>query len=426
VSDDRRSFDHDPGLAALLRAYSDLGVGGFDPGSIAASAIAARDARRRSRLWQLPITPWTRRQVSLRVALGLLLVAAALVAIVGAANRPEQRPIAGLIAVWGYAPDGGGGIDAIRVIDPDGTSETVFASSGHDAYPVWSPDGTRIAYTEHLGRGPVRVVNADGTGAHAITVGYASSMPVAWSPDSRQIAFVGARYPGGADRGLHVVNADGTGLVRLGGPDGERSRLAWSPDGSLIAFVTEASDTVVSGLAQVHVIDPLTNVVTRVSDLPFPWQEDIAAPSWSGDGSRLLFAVTGSHDTAAPGIAVARRDLGSWTERVVVEGATGGRPVSPMWLDADRFVFARGSERLMVANADGSGQRELIRADLLARAAPCVAPDGSRVATALALGDGTVGELVIVGIDEAVPTRRITTGDISGEGPSCSWQALKP
>ena len=99
-----------------------------------------------------------------------------------------------------------------------------------------------------------------------------------------------------------------------------------------------------------------------------------------------------------------------------------------MWLDSDRFVFLREGNRLVVANADGSGQRELLRVNaLIDRTTPCVAPDGSGVAVPVSpAGAGPEMGLLIVSIDAAVPPLRIPAGDIWGEGPGCSWQALRP
>ena len=424
MTDEQHPLEYDARLAARLRSYAETGVRPFEAGRIAASAIAAGHTRRAGWTWRLRGALRQSRQAALLVALGLLLVAA-VVALVGSGLRPEPGPIAGAIAVWGGGQEG----DEIRIVDPDGSGLRILPmTDAHNAHPVWSPDGTRIAYTGHEGRQPVYVINADGTGARSITEGYASALPAAWSPDGRQLAFVGYRYPGAArpGLGLYVVNADGTGLMSLGGPDGELSRLSWAPDGSLIAVVAIAPGTVDRpGQAFLHVVDPRTAAVVRVSASPLELEADFAAPSWRPDSGALVYAVARSRDAANGGIAVAERSPAGWTERIVVSG-TGG-DLSPQWLNSDRFVFVRNVTRLMVANGDGSGQRQLVRTNLMAMTVPCVAPDGSRVAAALAQEDGaTTGELLVVPIDADLAPRRIPTGDIWGQGPTCSWQALKP
>jgi dipeptidyl aminopeptidase/acylaminoacyl peptidase len=424
MTDERRQVD-DARLADLLRSYADRGLRPFEPGTVAATAMA-RNARRQRPTWLLPRGLWQRRQVSLLVALGLLLLAAAAMTVVGAATLLEQRPIPGMIAVWGY-PSGGQGADEIRLIHPRGTGETLLPSTGHDSHPVFSPDGTRIAYTSHDGRAPVRVVNADGTGASPVIEGYASPYPVAWSPDAKRIAFVGYRYPGAGDRGLYVVNDDGSGLVLVvRAEQRELMRLAWSPDGSLISVVVVGGtpERLAPGEVAVDVVDPRTGSVVRVSKARLLWEEDHGAPSWSPDSSRLLYAVAATG--AGSSLAVAERGPGGWSEQIVVTNPSGGLDTSPLWLDADRFVFVRDRSRLVAANADGSGQRVLLRENLLDRAAPCVAPDGSAVAVPLAQEDGSVrGELLVVAVDAAVPPQRIPTGAIRAEGPGCSWQAVK-
>lgn len=70
-------------------------------------------------------------------------------------------------------------------------------------------------------------------------------MDPAWSPDSRQIAFVamppGDGVPSPYERDIYVVNADGTGLRRLASFSTTANTgwmgvdVAWSPDGGSVA-----------------------------------------------------------------------------------------------------------------------------------------------------------------------------------------------
>jgi Tol biopolymer transport system component len=204
-------------------------------------------------------------------------------------------------------------------------------------------------------------------------------------------------------------------------------RLGWAPDGSLISIVAVGPDER-PGEAVVYVVDPRTGAATQVSDSPRPWREDDAAPSWSPDSSRLLYAIDRSDARAASGIALAERRRGGWTERIVVPNPLSA---AALWLDSDHFVFLHAGTRLVVANADGSGQRELVRVEVPLRTSPCVAPDGSRVALALAPppdpGGAVEGrELLVVAVDATTPPRRIPTGRIYPTGPGCSWQAVHP
>jgi hypothetical protein len=102
-----------------------------------------------------------------------------------------------------------------------------------------------------------------------------------------------------------------------------------------------------------------------------------------------------------------------------------------MWLGSERFAFIRDGV-LMVANADGSGERELANDVVMDDTQPCVAPDASRVAAALKFSQGSntysLGDLLVVDVDGAGPPQRIATGASPWPwgGPACSWQALWP
>jgi Tol biopolymer transport system component len=410
----------DAQLAELFRSYVDTGVRPFDPRAVAAHAIA--DGRRPTR--GLSVRAWPARRISPLMAVGLLLLGAA-VAVVGAALLLKQRPVAGLIAI--SAPGVGG--EQVLILDPDGTGETLLPPTGHLAYPVWSPNGSRLAYSDEHNNGPVRVVNADGTGHRPISDGYDSGFPVAWSPDGRQVVFLGHRHRASADLGLFVVDADGTGVVRLSGPNAPLFRLAWAPDGSLISGVAGVMTPVREGPRGgfVQVVDPRTGEATSVSRLPlvptgdqpyFDW----APPSWSPDSSRLLYSVAGGEGSWD--IAVAERTASGWIERLVVANPSTS-DISPLWLGSDRFVFVRDMSRLIVANADGSGERELLRDSFFPSTAPCVAPDGSRVAVVVGNMNPTFrGELLIVAVDGTSAPVRIPIDYPGNDGQACSWQGL--
>jgi dipeptidyl aminopeptidase/acylaminoacyl peptidase len=110
-----------------------------------------------------------------------------------------------------------------------------------------SPDGARVAYTVTTSDGPGRPARqlfvmtlADG---RSVRLGgeEAASSPQ-WSPDGRLIAFKGTAE---GRRGLVVARPDGTGLRFLAETSGTNSpltfegrTLAWSPDSKRIAFVS--------------------------------------------------------------------------------------------------------------------------------------------------------------------------------------------
>lgn len=100
----------------------------------------------------------------------------------------------------------------IYTLDPDrpGSAWTRLTGDGvRSVDPEWSPDGSKIAFT----RGPadassIWVMNADGSGARAVTTGGRDDMDPAWSRDGRWICYVRGAL---SEPVIHAVRADGTG-----------------------------------------------------------------------------------------------------------------------------------------------------------------------------------------------------------------------
>lgn len=107
-----------------------------------------------------------------------------------------------------------------------------------DAQPDWSPDRTKIAFNSTRTVTPeIHVMNADGTGLTALTLGSVESSGPAWSPDGTKIAFQG-RQDGVVSHEIYVMNANGTQLTRLTNNDAFDAFSDWSPDGSRIVFTS--------------------------------------------------------------------------------------------------------------------------------------------------------------------------------------------
>jgi TolB protein len=131
---------------------------------------------------------------------------------------------------------------------------------GYDGGPFYSYDGRKIVYRadhpttpedlaryrENLARGAyapksleIRVMNADGTGDHAITANGAANFAPYFFPDGKRIVFSSnLADPKGRDFDLFVLNVDGTNLTRVTfSPDFDGFPM-FNSDGTKLVFAS--------------------------------------------------------------------------------------------------------------------------------------------------------------------------------------------
>jgi Tol biopolymer transport system component len=163
----------------------------------------------------------------------------------GSFTWPDFSPDGNVLAFGGRSFSG----------DSDPTSNNIFTmpSNGgeirqltfgpfHDTQPRWSPGGELIAFSSNRS-GPgsqIWLMNADGTGQHAIETALSYASSPAWSPDGQWLAVFGVlTAPSSAE--LFKVRPDGTDLTQLTSePEIGKGDPTWSPDGSLILFDANA------------------------------------------------------------------------------------------------------------------------------------------------------------------------------------------
>jgi TolB protein len=271
-------------------------------------------------------------------------------------------------------PPAGGYCGTVWVMNPDGSGQRRLtnggvAGCGGEWGHAWSPNGREIAFVG--GKNDIYVMNADGSGQRALTptVWWWPYSPV-WSPDGKMIAFVG-RGGGSSEgtdwllSGIYVTNADGSGQRRLLAR-GYSASLAWSPDGRRIAFESHL---------QVWVMNADGSGQRRLLARRYP-----ASLAWSPDGRRIAFESNRQ-------VWVMNAD-GSGQRRLT---RNGGFNSAPAWSpDGRRIAFERrlewcsGSDcgtalhfEVWVMNADGS-QARLLAKDAAHR--PSWSPDGRKIA----------------------------------------------
>jgi Tol biopolymer transport system component len=153
----------------------------------------------------------------------------------------------------------------IWIMNPDGTDQHSILREGSG--PVWSPDGRRIAYTNTLnGVNAISVMNADGSNSKQIAAPNSSLSHVAWSPDGNEIAFA-------KDGGIWQMTASGANPHKL---IDNAYFPSWSPDGTKLAFISSSTQTL--------------NVTTLDGSAPKQLTTfQVYDFAWSPSGTRIAF-----------------------------------------------------------------------------------------------------------------------------------------
>jgi|1186.fasta_scaffold27653_1 Tol biopolymer transport system component len=123
------------------------------------------------------------------------------------------------------------GLFALYTMRPDGSNQTLLenAAGSNDAFPMYSPDGSKIAFTTwdpalDATSAEIAVVNADGTGRHALTSNSFEDGYPAWSPDGTRIVFM-SRRDGSWE--VYSAAADGSSQTRLTTSPTDDTDPAW-------------------------------------------------------------------------------------------------------------------------------------------------------------------------------------------------------
>jgi dipeptidyl aminopeptidase/acylaminoacyl peptidase len=240
----------------------------------------------------------------------------------------------------------------------------------------WSPDGRLIAYHGRAaGRTGLVVANPDGTGARVVaeTTGTNAPLPgtgrtVAWSPDSRRIAFVSS-VPG-----PETAAADGDPMVI--------TRYLYKPDAS--EGLTHFND---NRRLHLFVVDLASQRIDQLTDGIF-YEHSI---DWSPGGQELLFLTNrDADDDEFFNYDIYALKLADKSVRRL--SATESNEYRPRWSPDGRMIVFQGTRRgltdrettmedthIWVMNADGSGRREIGAAIDNRQGVPEWMPDGSAV-----------------------------------------------
>ncbi len=301
----------------------------------------------------------------------------------------------------------------IYVMNSDGSGVTRLTTDANDdSMATWSLGGTKIVF-QSMRNGvnyQVYSMNADGSNQVNLTNTSSSDGEPSWSPDGSKIVFASDRDHTGFDS-VYVMNSDGANQQRITFSSGnvEDTQPMWSQDGSRIAFVSTRDSTVETW----QETDDDGNLITRtrlninkevyVMNADGSGQTRLTtelanddSPSWSPDGSKIVFRSDRERDCCDPSAQV-------WTMNADGTGQvnisnSGNGDYSASWTNDD-FVASPlagyRSDQPPVANAGGpyiAQSGEVVQLN----ASGSFDPNGTIVSYSWNFGDGTSGSGPIV------------------------------
>jgi Tol biopolymer transport system component len=397
--------------------------------------------------------------------------------------NPSWSPKGDWIA---FTSERNGSADLYRV-HPDGKGlERLTADPAYDDQAAFSPDENQLVFvsTRAAGFANLWILDLASRKAHALTSGQGGDFRPAWSPDGQWIAFSSDRdsnLPDAKGRwerlhiaGIYVIHPDGTGLKRLTPPDGNFcGSPKWSTDSkNLIVYCMIGQDTWDNRVGQDKTDDTLKKIdvasgaastvaaASGTKEAPFllpsgdvgylrrdqvqpgvsytsgkrgPSGADLRVPSWSPDGSQLVYARFASErnldprrlwsrnpkfevytteflpavDTAHGRLATTSPEAGKFHLYVKETGKPArsilerpGLMLAPQWsADGKRIVLGvglfsafldftvgnkkpvdpvNGGAQVAIINDDGSGF-QVLTSGTNNNAFPSFAPDGKRI-----------------------------------------------
>ena len=186
-----------------------------------------------------------------------------------------------------YSSDQSGKFEIyVKQLAPGGREIQLTNNGNQNILPTWSPDGQRIAYVSQVSRG-IWIIPALGGVPKQLTE--FGSWP-AWSRDGAFIAFQSGQQNPLPPSTIWIVSSEGGApkqLTQTGNPAGGHGMPSWSPDGSRIVF--SAIDYLSAALWTVAVSG---NDLKRAGPLDLKANPDNGAV-YSADGRSLYFAGYG-------------------------------------------------------------------------------------------------------------------------------------
>jgi Tol biopolymer transport system component len=232
-----------------------------------------------------------------------------------AANGANVRRLSDFGEVPRFSPDGTEVMMAGPTSDGQRITAGIIHSDGSHLQTIplrdpslnlgvgaWAPDGKRLALEGWDDSDPDRngvylVGVPDGRGLLRLTKHPDHDIPMDFSPDGSQIVFLRAEPDTDPVTGsLYVVNVDGTALHRITPPGLDVATARWSPNGKEIVFSGPSTEP----QGSIRAVQPDGSGLRKIFE--DPKGGTAAAPTWSPDGHKIMFALIKASALHTPGL----------------------------------------------------------------------------------------------------------------------------
>jgi Tol biopolymer transport system component len=289
-----------------------------------------------------------------------VIVLTALFTISCAGTTVDYKP-SGLTSLLAFSSDRDKTVH-IYTCKPDGMDITSTSSEVQtfDGAPMWSPDGTRIVFNSNdPDNYEIWSMKADGSDRKRLTSRTGLDTVPRYSPDGTKVVFVGEFREDKAEEEtatyeIMTVNSDGSNMTRLTTSSksgtGWNSVPTWSPDGSKILFSTNRE--LVGTSPVLYIMNPDGSNQQRFGFL-FPVEGTM--PDWSPVTNKIVF-VKGSAAKGEIWVMDAGFPFPGLAAKKLTDNSDNNR--NPVWSpDGKQIAFVSdtyGNDDIFIMNADGT------------------------------------------------------------------------